>query len=403
VTTPVYSLAEVRASQSKAHVPINVALRAFDATTCLSVLSLIAAPVGGEATGTRYIVTTGTGAFAGYDDSVAVKTDTGWEFFAPKDGWFARVRDVDAFYFYNEDAGPAAWEEFDTGAGPPVSGDPIVGETSSPLTPSANDARLFNLDLGPFGLPHWLSDNGMAMALTHMVGMTIRQFRENGDDATIVGTGCAVSTVFGNLLTVQPTYASRLTSLFRAQHGTTTGVSQTTASVRASSLGSGVLRGSVAGKYGGFLAHFRFGSTACSTANAKLFVGLNAGAANLDTVDPASTMTDCVGIAKSFGDANVYILHNDASGAPSKTSLGFTLASLSGKLLDLYLFGERGGNVRYALYSDHALVASGELSTDLPTVGTRIYPIIHINNANVTTVQNVEVVSATWFDFTGVL
>ena len=51
MTTPVNGLTELTAAQSQPHLPVNTALRFFDAAANLSVLGMVAAPAGGEATG----------------------------------------------------------------------------------------------------------------------------------------------------------------------------------------------------------------------------------------------------------------------------------------------------------------------------------------------------------------
>lgn len=115
MTTPVNGLTELVQAQTQPHVPINEALRFFDATVQISVASIANSPTGSEPAGTRYIVGTGSGAFAGHDTELALRNESGWVFYAPGDGWLARVQDEGIFYFFNATASPPAWEELTAG------------------------------------------------------------------------------------------------------------------------------------------------------------------------------------------------------------------------------------------------------------------------------------------------
>jgi hypothetical protein len=402
MTTPVNGLTELTAAQPQPHIPINAAMRLFDAVVNLSVIGRTAAPAGGEATGDRYIVTTGTGAFVGHDNSVAVKTDDGWDFHVPKDGWFARVRNEAVFYYFSEDESPDAWVELATGGGPGGGlTDPVLmTESATPTAPAAGSARLFNLDRGVFGLPHWLLDNGMSIPLLFAVGASFRQYRENGNNGTIAVTGCTAASV-GTAAVVQPTFASMLTSLFRIRY-TTTAAINSSGSARASSEGSGVPRGDTTLGYGGALLHIRFGSSACSEAGTRFFAGFQPGFGIITTTVDPSSLINMAGIGKDAADTNLHFMHNDGSGTATKVDLGITLASLSGMMLDLYILVARQGNVRYGLLADGVVIESGEVTTDLPTTSVRMNPILHINTAAGTTAQNIEHNATTWFDLTGV-
>ncbi|HLL28595.1 MAG TPA: DUF2793 domain-containing protein [Xanthobacteraceae bacterium] len=73
-------------------------LQVFDtALPIIGVNSAVTAPTGSEATGTKYRVLPGaTGAFAGHDNQIAEKQDTGWFFTVPEGGW--QVFDDSTFY-----------------------------------------------------------------------------------------------------------------------------------------------------------------------------------------------------------------------------------------------------------------------------------------------------------------
>lgn len=81
----------IEASQAQKHVTHNDALSILDRTVHLSVLtSTYTSPPASPIEGDRHIVAAGaTGDWSGHDKSVAVYSDGGWMFDAPKTGWRA--------------------------------------------------------------------------------------------------------------------------------------------------------------------------------------------------------------------------------------------------------------------------------------------------------------------------
>ena len=75
-----------------------------------SVITMSGTAPGGPTTGDRYIITTGTGDWAGHDDEIAEWTGTVWEFTVPNEGFAAWVEDVDAVYVFDS----AAWVRLGT-------------------------------------------------------------------------------------------------------------------------------------------------------------------------------------------------------------------------------------------------------------------------------------------------
>ena len=81
----------IKPSQAQKHVTHNEALRILDAIVQLVVRdAALTQPPPAPELGARYVVAPGaTGAWAGQDRSVALFGPTGWEFFAPQEGWRA--------------------------------------------------------------------------------------------------------------------------------------------------------------------------------------------------------------------------------------------------------------------------------------------------------------------------
>lgn len=91
MTTPNLALPYLAAAQAQKHVTVNEALDALDGVVQLSVISAsILNPPGGPADGNRYIVASGaTGAWAGWDASVAQFSGGAWIRLMPQTGWLA--------------------------------------------------------------------------------------------------------------------------------------------------------------------------------------------------------------------------------------------------------------------------------------------------------------------------
>lgn len=103
-------------SQAQKHITHNEALARLDALVQLSVLDRdLAAPPVSPASGERYIVAAGaTGAWAGWDLSVAVFSEGAWMRLMPRDGWTAWIADEAALVVWDG----SAWQRI---AGPVLS------------------------------------------------------------------------------------------------------------------------------------------------------------------------------------------------------------------------------------------------------------------------------------------
>ena len=89
MTTPNLALPYLAAAQAQKHVTVNEALDALDGLVQLSVISTgLTAPPGSAADGDRYIVASGaTGAWVGWDASVAQYSGGVWLRLVPQTGW----------------------------------------------------------------------------------------------------------------------------------------------------------------------------------------------------------------------------------------------------------------------------------------------------------------------------
>ena len=91
MTTPNLALPYLAAAQAQKHVTVNEAFDALDGLVQISVIStLLTTPPGTPNEGDRYIIATGaTGAWTGWDASVAQFSGGAWLRLIPQTGWLA--------------------------------------------------------------------------------------------------------------------------------------------------------------------------------------------------------------------------------------------------------------------------------------------------------------------------
>lgn len=101
--SPKLALPYLEAAQSQKHVTVNESLRLLDAIVQLSVKSMtVTSPPGSPANGDAYIVpASATGAWAGWDGSIALYADTAWLEIEPGEGWIAWVQSTDGIVAWN--------------------------------------------------------------------------------------------------------------------------------------------------------------------------------------------------------------------------------------------------------------------------------------------------------------
>jgi len=110
MTTPNLALPYLAAAQAQKHVTVNEALDHLDGLVQLSVISSsLTAPPVAPAEGDRYIVAaSATGAWAGWEGSVAHFSGGAWLRLVPKAGWIAWDQAAGGIVTYDATTGWAA-------------------------------------------------------------------------------------------------------------------------------------------------------------------------------------------------------------------------------------------------------------------------------------------------------
>ena len=93
-------------AQAQKHVTVNEGLRKLDALVLLAVEDKdLSSPPGSPSDGARYVpAATASGLWSGKENYVAHYVDGAWEFYSPREGFTAYMRDEDRFYFYDGSA-----------------------------------------------------------------------------------------------------------------------------------------------------------------------------------------------------------------------------------------------------------------------------------------------------------
>ena len=144
--SPILSLPLIMPAQAQKHVTHNEALRLLDVMVQLAVLNrnLNAAPAL-PAVGDRHIVAAGAvGTWAGQVGKIALYTSTGWQFFAPLQGWQAHVLAEGVTVVY---AG-LAWGLPTAASSAPIFGVNATADTTNRLSVQAAATLFSNVGAG---------------------------------------------------------------------------------------------------------------------------------------------------------------------------------------------------------------------------------------------------------------
>lgn len=228
-------------------------------------------------------------------------------------------------------------------------------------------------------VPAFLTQDGVLRevqaALTRSSPLIWKAQPNNTNLATIGG---GAPTAVGTATAAAPASTSLVTYTPRVEYLVTTASATAVAGFRG--LATLVSVGGPSASLGGFSMVGRWGpSTGVATATNRAFFGLaNITSAPTD-VEP-STAVNCVAMGWDAADANVQILHNDASGACTKVDLGAAFAVPTtdrSVLYELALYSPKGTTQSVEWLVTNLIsgaTASGTITTNLPTTSTLVGP-----------------------------
>lgn len=268
--------------------------------------------------------------------------------------------------------------------------------TATPATPAAGKMVLFARSVGGRALPAVVGSQGPSTSLQPYIARNkIGYWSAMGDNnsaPTNVGLlapagGTSTLTTRGTSTANAFTMARRLGYVSAGTAGASCGVRSTIAQFA---------RGTSAG-VGGFTNVWRFGvSDAATVADARLFCGLIGSVNVIGNVNP-STLTNIIGLGADSGDANLSIMHNDATGSAVKVALGanFPANTSSTDLYELALYCAPGSSEIGWLVTrlNTGDTAGGAISTEMPAQTALLAPQLWRNNGTTALAVAVDFVS----------
>jgi len=178
--------------------------------------------------------------------------------------------------------------------------------------------------------------------------------------------------------TPAPTSASYYASLVRGRFTTAAG-----AGTQAGYNGTGgapwLWLGNGAG-LGGFRAEFRFGIDT-TVATTRLALGLATGALTLNANDPSATL-NCILIGADAADTTLQVMSNNGAGVATKVNLGASFPIANNAVYRaVFTATANASSVAYTVTrEDSTAVATGTISTDLPSSTTFMAPVAYVGN-----------------------
>lgn len=215
--------------------------------------------------------------------------------------------------------------------------------------------------------------------------LAYRQFRDTrtlywsavgGGSTTVVSTsGFALASAGTATADSSFGYGSKFASVGKVFYRITTASATAIAYVRTNNF---CARGASDRSSSGFNVTMRGGpDTGTSNATSRFFMGLKP-AANPTDVEPSS-LANIIGLGWDSADANLQIMHNDASGAATKEDLGASWpvpAVNTASIYKLDLLCAPGGSEIFWTVTDiiTGATTNGSVTTDLPVATTAIAP-----------------------------
>lgn len=247
-----------------------------------------------------------------------------------------------------------------------------------PAAPAATGVALFGKAVAGRNLPAYRGNTGLDSILqSSLMRNKLSRWAPVGNGVSFGLDGVVALTATGTATASNVAATNRYTWQKRVEYLVTTAATTAVAGWRYSAVQWG--RGANAGD-GGFFMVCRFGiATGTSVSTRRCFVGLRDTVAAPTDVNP-STLVNCIGVGYDAADAQLQVMHNDASGACTKIALGASFPRPSTDRTSCYELAlycaPAGTTVGYEVTDlITGAVANGTLSTDLPATTTLLAPL----------------------------
>ncbi len=261
---------------------------------------------------------------------------------------------------------------------------------ATPTAPASGGLKLFGRDVAGRILPAIVGSAGLDTPLQPFFGRNkVGLFMPAGNGGADAQSGIAFTAV-GTAATETVATNNLHNYMRRRSWRVTTPATTAVVGLRGSAI-QFTLGGPSAG-LGGFHLVWRWGpATGVSNASHRTFVGMRNSTTNPTDVNP-STQTQICGMGYDSADANVQFMHNDGAGTATKIDLGASFPKPNADLTSVYdlaLFA-RPGTTQTLTYEVTNLVsgavASGTVTTDLPSTTTLLAPYSYMSVGGVSAV-----------------
>lgn len=147
---------------------------------------------------------------------------------------------------------------------------------------------------------------------------------------------------------------------------------------------------------GGFVALIRFAIPESNVSSSTAIIGLNTGTTMPVSTVTAANITNFIGIGYNFSDANYSLVYNNGSGSSNMTSLGsnFPTGTASQGFYEAIFYsypGLVGYGYRITNLQTGNITQGTVSSSDVPSPGTSITPIVLLSNSSSSTAMSVDI------------
>jgi hypothetical protein len=265
---------------------------------------------------------------------------------------------------------------------------------TTPATPAADTLGLFARKVGGRMLPAIIGPSALDTSLQPHFGRNKISYVQPIGNSTTLNTMGLSMTAAGSATAANVATTNRHTYMRRIEYLVTTAATTAVAGLRHAANQFSI--GAPSAGNGGFHMITRWGpATGVATTTSRAWCGMRPTAAPTD-MEP-STLINAVGMGWDAADTNIQFMHNDGAGTATKIDLGasFPVPTVDRtSVYEIALFSPPGTtqSVSYEI-TDLAsgAVASGTVTTDLPSTSTLLAPQLQMSVGGTSSVIGVAV------------
>ena len=254
---------------------------------------------------------------------------------------------------------------------------------ATPAVPAADGLKLFGRKVGGRMMPAFMGPSGLDSSLQPSFARNkIGLFMPGGNGGADTQAGFVVTAL--GTATSEAVATTNLHNYMRRRSWRITTASTSAVCGLRGAASQFTLGGPSAG-LGGFQLVWRWGpATGVATATHRAFVGMRGSNGAPTDVNP-STQTNICGMGYDSADTNIQFMHNDGTGTATKIDLGASFPKPNVDLTSVYeiaLFSPPGTTQSVAYEITNLVsgaVATGTVTTDLPTTTTLINPYAYMS------------------------